>query len=139
MSKLNIKQIAIVVTIVLASVFATSSHAEDFDSTELQHMQQFINLMDGFFDIINSVHDISSDAEKSAIFQMHKIKEAYEESNQKEKIVPTFEEILQSTKSPAVRNAAYFMLGDALKESGRYDRAIELLKQGLKENIKQTN
>ena len=139
MSKLTIKQVAIVVTIVLASVFATSSHAEDVNSSELQTMQQFVDLMHGFFGIIESVHDISSDTEKSAIFQMHKIKEAYEESGQHEKIVPTFEEILRSTKSPTVRNAAYFMLGDALKESGQHDKAIELLKEALKENIKSTN
>lgn len=139
MYKLNIKQPIIVLTLLIALLFSTASQADEFDSSQLQQMQQFVDLMHGFLGIIDSTYDISSDAEKSAIFQMHKIKEAYEESGQKEKIVPTFEEILRSTDSPAIRNAAYFMLGDALKESGQHDKAIELLKEGLKENIKKAS
>jgi tetratricopeptide (TPR) repeat protein len=139
MYKVNFKQPIILIMLLLAVLFSTSSQAEEFKSAELQQMQQFVNLMHGFFGIIDSTYEISSDAEKSAIFQMHKIKEAYEESGQKKQIVPAFEEILQSTDNSTIRNAAYFMLGDALKEAGQHDKAIDLLKEGLKENIKKAH
>ncbi len=129
----------LVMTIVITSLISPTSQAEDIDSQQLQQMQQFVDLMNGFFEIIDSTYVISADAEKSAIFQMHKIKEAYEESGQHEKIVPTFEEILRDTSNATIRNGAYLMLGDALKESGQHNKAIELLKQGLKENIKNLN
>lgn len=44
--------------------------------------------------------------------------------------------MLQDSNSLAIRNAAYIMLGDTLKETGRADEALQLLKQGLSENIK---
>lgn len=135
MYKVNFKQPIIIAMLLLTVLFSMSSQAEEFKSAELQQMQQFVDLMHGFFGIIDSTYEISSDAEKSAIFQMHKIKEAYEDSGQKKQIVPTFEEILQSTDNPTIRNAAYFMLSDALKESGQHNEAINLLKEGLKENI----
>lgn len=139
MYKITINKTILIFTICLTSIFSTVSHAEDINSAKLQQMQQFVDLMHGFFGIIDATYDISSDAEKSAIFQMHKIKEAYEESGQDKKIVTAFEEILQSTDNPTIRNAAYFMLGDALKETGQHDKAIELLKEGLNENIKLAN
>ena len=134
-----IRKPILIMAIVAVSLFSTASHAENIDSQQLQQMQQFVDLMNGFFEIIDSTYVISADAEKSAIFQMHKIKEAYEESGQHEKIVPTFEEILKDTNNLTIRNGAYLMLGDALKESGQHSKAIELLKQGLQENIKKAN
>ena len=44
-------------------------------------------------------------------------------------------EVIQTSESVAIRNAAYFLLGDTLKETGRADEAIEYLRRGLKENI----
>ena len=44
--------------------------------------------------------------------------------------------MLENSRNPAIRNAAYILLGDTLKETGRSDEAIELLRQGLAENVK---
>jgi hypothetical protein len=45
------------------------------------------------------------------------------------------QEVLAKSRNPAIRNAAYMMLGDTLKETGRSDEAIKLLRQGLDENV----
>jgi tetratricopeptide (TPR) repeat protein len=49
------------------------------------------------------------------------------------------QEMLEKTKNPAIRNAVYLMLGDNLEETGRPQEAINLLKQGLDENLKNSD
>ena len=45
-------------------------------------------------------------------------------------------EVFVDSHNPTIRNSAYMMFGDVLKETGRSDEAIELLRRGLNENIK---
>ena len=99
-------------------------------------MEQFLGIMESYFGIIDSTHEISSDAEKSAIFQMQKIQEVYEERGEKARAIDVFRQVLKDSNNPTIRNAAYMMLGDALKETGRADEAVQLLSEGLRENIK---
>ena len=47
-----------------------------------------------------------------------------------------FEQVLEETNNPTIRNAAHFMLGDALKETGRMDEAVVVLERALKENLR---
>jgi hypothetical protein len=47
--------------------------------------------------------------------------------------------VLKDSRSTAIRNAAYVKLGDILKETGRTDEAIALLREGLSENINASN
>ena len=49
------------------------------------------------------------------------------------------QEMLEKTKNPAIRNAVYLMLGDNLEETGRPQEVINLLKQGLDENLKNSD
>ena len=44
-------------------------------------------------------------------------------------------EVLDESRNPTIRNAAYMLLGDTLKETGRADEALEYLRRGLDENI----
>lgn len=103
---------------------------------DLGQIQMFLGLMQEYFRVIDSTHEISANPEKAAIFQMQKIQEIYEERGEKAKAVDVFREVLKNTDNPAIRNAAYMLIGDALKETGRADQAIKLLKDGLNENIK---
>ena len=49
------------------------------------------------------------------------------------------QEVLDTSQNPTIRNAAYIMMGDTLKETGRADEAIEYLRRGLAENIEAAN
>ncbi|MEE8307819.1 MAG: tetratricopeptide repeat protein [Gammaproteobacteria bacterium] len=102
---------------------------------DLAKMQQFLSIMTSYFDIIESTYDVNSDAEKAAIFQMQKIQEVYENRGEKARAIGVFQQVLKETDNPTIRNAAYMLLGDALKETGRADEAIKFLQEGLRENI----
>ncbi len=117
----------------LMLALAPASHAQTTEELEL--MQTFLEIMTDYFSIIEATHEISSDAEKAAIMQMQKIQEVYEERGEKARSVEVLKEVLNESRNPAIRNAAYLMLGDTLKETGRADEAIEMLKKGLDENI----
>lgn len=102
---------------------------------ELQTMQTFLDIMTSYFAIIEATHDVSSSEEKAAIMQMQKIQEIYEQRGEKVRSVEVLRAVLKDSRNPTIRNAAYMLMGDTLKEAGRADEALELLQQGLQENI----
>jgi len=112
---------------------APLSHAQSPDDIAL--MQSFLELMTDYFGIIEATHDISSDPEKAAIMQMQKIQEVYEDRGDKAQSVDVLKKVLEDSNSRTIRNAAYLMLGDTLKDAGRASEALEYLQRGLAENI----
>jgi tetratricopeptide (TPR) repeat protein len=115
-------------------VAAPQARAQSPDDLAL--MQTFLEIMTDYFEIIEATHNIASDSEKSAILQMSKIQEVYEERGEKARSTDVLKKVLADSNNQAIRNAAYMMLGDTLKETGRADEALELLKKGLDENIR---
>ena len=99
-------------------------------------MQTFLAIMSDYFEIIEATYEVSSSPEKSAIMQMQKIQEVYEQRGEKARSTEVLKQVLANSNNPTIRNAAYMLLGDTLKETGRADEALRLLRQGLEENIK---
>ena len=120
-------------TAVVLLAIAPGTRAQQL--SDIQLMQSFLDLMTQYYALIESTHDITSDAEKSAIMQMQKIQEVYEERGDKARSVDVLRKVLEDSDNPAIRNAAYLMLGETLKESGRASEALEVLQRGLDENI----
>ena len=123
--------IGITATVILA--FSPASRAQTTD--ELQMMQTFLEIMTDYFSIVESIYEISSNPEKAAIMQMQKIQEVYEERGEKVSAVKILQNVLNESRNATIRNAAYMMIGDTLKEAGRTDDAIEMLQDALSENI----
>lgn len=113
------------------------THAQSQDDLAL--MQTFLSIMTDYLHIIDATHGIVSDSERAAIMQMQKIQEAYEERGEKALVAEVLRDVLENSRNPAIRNAAYIKLGDILKETGRTDEAIALLREGLNENINASN
>lgn len=111
------------------------SPARAQDSQEIQTIRGFVQLMQDYYALIKSVHTISSNSEASAILQMFKIEEVYEERGEKAKAIDVYRQVLESSKNPTIRNAAVMMLGEALKETNRSNEALDVLRKGLLENI----
>ena len=128
------RKITISITAVMLFAVAPSAQAQEIENLEL--MQTFLAIMTDYFEIIESTHDIASDPEKAAIMQMQKIQEVYEQRGEKARSTDVLKQVLADSNNTTIRNAAYMLLGDTLKETGRADEAIELLRQGLNENIK---
>ena len=124
--------IAFTATVMLMA--APGARAQSQDDLEL--MQTFLSIMTDYFGIIESTYEIASEPEKAAILQMQKIQEVYEERGEKARSVDVLKQVLEDSNNPTIRNAAYMILGDTLKETGRADEALEFLRRGLDENIK---
>lgn len=105
------------------------------DLSQIQQMQVFLKLMGSYLGVINSLHEINDDPARAAILKMHKIQEVYEERGEKAKVVDILRSVLDSSKNPTIRSAAYLMIGDALKSTGRSDEAIRVLREGLTESL----
>ncbi|HNP65362.1 MAG TPA: hypothetical protein PKH39_15610 [Woeseiaceae bacterium] len=130
----TVKTFAISIMATMLLIAAPQVRAQSPDDLAL--MQTFLEIMTDYFEIIESTHEIASDSEKSAILQMTKIQEVYEERGEKALSTVVLKEVLAKSNNQAIRNAAYMLLGDTLKETGRADEALEMLKKGLDENIK---
>ncbi len=124
--------ITLTATALLASAPAARAQAPE----DLELMQTFLSIMTDYFGIIRSTHEVASDPEMAAIMQMQKIQEVYEQRGEKARSVEILREVLKESNNPTIRNAAYLMLGDTLKETGRSDDAIRALTEGLRENIR---
>ena len=128
------KTATISITAAILLMAAPGARAQSQDDLEL--MQTFLSIMTDYFAIIESTYDIASEPEKAAIMQMQKIQEVYEERGEKARSVDVLKQVLEDSDNATIRNAAYMLLGDTLKETGRADEALEFLRRGLDENIK---
>ena len=130
----SFKTIAIGALAAMLLIAAPQARAQSQDDLAL--MQTGLARMTDYFHIIEATHDIASDPEKAAILQMTKIQEVYEERGEKARSADVLKKVLADSNNQAIRNAAYMLLGDTLKETGRADEALQLLRKGLDENIK---
>lgn len=128
------KTLTISITAAVLMMAAPGARAQSAD--DLAMIQTFLEIMTDYFDIIESTYDVSSDPEKAAILQMMKIQEVYEDRGDKAQSVDVLQEVLDESNNPTIRNAAYMLIGDTLKETGRSSEALEFLRRGLEENIR---
>ncbi len=105
------------------------------EEPELERMQQFMAVMQGYYGIIGDIHEVASDPDKSAILQLQKIEEIYKQRGDRAEAIKILRDVVDKTKSPVVRNAASLMLADALNETGRASQAVEVLQQALQKNL----
>jgi len=126
------------IAIILLSVlpYTTPVYAGSNVPPEIEKMHSFLELMQKFYGIVDSMNRTSSDPTQAAIMQMFKIQEIYEQKGNKADSAEVFRQVLKDSNNPTLRNAATLMLGDILKDSGQRDEAIAVLKKGLNENIK---
>ncbi|MGB5346974.1 MAG: hypothetical protein WBN23_12480 [Woeseia sp.] len=127
---------AVTIGIIAAVLLAAAPGARAQSQDDLQLMQTFLSLMSNYFEIIESTYAVSSSPEKAAILQMMKIQEVYEQRGEKARSTEVLKKVLADSKNPAIRNAAYMLLGDTLKDTGNPKEALEYLQRGLDENIK---
>ncbi len=123
---------------IITSFFFNNTLRAD-SSDEMEYYQSILEIMESYYRIIESTHTISSDSEKASILQIHRIQKYYKEMDDYKNAIDFLQEMLEKTKNPAIRNAVYLMLGDNLEETGRPQEAINLLKQGLDENLKNSD
>ncbi len=122
-------------TLAAAAMLALAPTHAQAQADELAMMQRFVDLMQGYFGIIEATYDVSSEPEKAAILKMQKIKEVLEERGQKANAAEVFRDVLKESRNPTIRSAAYVLLAETLKETGRSEEATRVLIEGLKESV----
>lgn len=128
------KKILEVVFLVVFLGSSTMVKAQD----EFEAMASMVNLMDSFFELMNSVYDMNADNEKAALLQMHAIEEIYKEQGRHREAVAVYEKILKKSNNSTVRNIAYHRMADVLKETGDLEGSIRVLNEALDETLKKT-
>ena len=124
----------IAVTLLLTAPWSVV-HAQEPSSAQLQQMQEFMKIMQGYYALVNAVHEVASDKDKAAIFQLQKIQEIYKQRGDRAEAVKVLSEVVKTTSSDTVRNAASLMLADTLNETGRASQAVEVLEDALARNL----
>lgn len=123
-------------TLTLALMLCGLPAARADQAAEIAQMQQFIEVMEGYYEIIDRIHAISSDREKATIQQLQKIDEFYKNRGDRAASIKVLQRVHGSSQSEAVRNAVVIMLADALNETNRTDQAIELLDNSITRSLK---
>ncbi len=120
--------------LVVVALAAGPVHAAEMDN--LGNMERFISVMQGYYGLIEAVHNVANNPDKAAILQLQKIGEIYKKRGDRAESIAVLTDVVERSKSPTVRNAAAIMLADALNETGRATQAVEVLKKALDSNLK---
>ena len=121
---------ALLAALTMASPSSSAQQGGDFD-----RMTSMLSLMNGFYGLMESVHEAARDPEMTALIQMHEIQEIYKNRGELREVIPIFEGVLAKSKNPTIRAMAYMKLADTMKKLGETDTAIALLESGLQESL----
>ena len=110
--------------------------AQDAQLEQLGKMEQFLTVMQNYYELIERIHSVASNSDKSAIQQLMKIEDIYKKRGDRAQAIVVLRQAVNDAKSPAVRNAAAMMLADALNETGQASEAVDVLKSALGTNLR---
>jgi predicted Zn-dependent protease len=121
----------------LSTLLLLSPHtlAQDAQLEQLDKMEQFLSLMQNYYDLIERIHSVASSSDKSAIQQLMKIEDIYKKRGDRAQAIVVLRQAMNDAKNPTVRNAAAMMLADALNETGQASEAVNVLKSALAANV----
>jgi len=128
-----ISLLSLVLLIVPFQVNAAPSANDKIE--HIKRVRTFIALIQDFMNVVDSVHTMTDNPEKAAIYHMHKIEEIYKGRGQSDKAIKLFNNILQQTNNQSIRNAVYMRLGELYNKNEK-TKALELYEKALLENIK---
>lgn len=131
-----IKIIPVLVLFAVAPVTNAMDKNTELESIEIY--SAWSKLVKDSYKIVHGTRDISKDPELAVILQLQKIGDIYREKGDSQKLIETLEYVLKKSNNRAVRNAAYHLLSDRLRDLGEHEKALEMLKKGLEENLQNT-
>lgn len=136
-----IQTVLIIIALTLSAVVNADDKKVPPPNTDMESIQQYLGwtqLLKDSYDIVEDTRDIAKDSELTTILQLQKIGDIYRATGESKKLIDTLEYILKKSQNQTIRNAAYHLLSDRLRDLGEYDKSLEVLKQGLEENLKIT-
>ena len=122
------------ITLLSLAVLSPNSYAKD-----LSEVEGFVDLMNKFFILMDSMYSAASNPEHAALIQMNSLEDIYKERGNLADMVPVYRDAIEKSKNPVVRRIAHMRLADALKETGNTKEAIEVLRRSIDETIADAN
>ena len=98
---------------------------------QMQQMGALVEVMTSYYKLMEQIHSVAADSDKTAIVQMVKLKDYLEQSGQRERVIADLRELSTKHPSTVVRNAAIIMLTDAMNEQGSKRDAAAVLERAL--------
>ncbi len=115
-------------------MLAAPAYAAPEDNFEL--MSARLNLLNQYFEIVNSVYNVAHDPERAAVLNLQQLEDAYKKQNKPDEITKMYQGILDGSRNQTLRNVAYMKLAEIYKRGGRAKEQTALLKKALAENTK---
>jgi tetratricopeptide (TPR) repeat protein len=114
---------------------AAQAQVGDAQLAQLKTMEQFLTVMQDYYALIERIRTVASDKDTAAIQQLMKIEDIYKKRGDRAQAIVVLRQAMTDAKSSTVRNAAAYMLAEALNDTGQASEAVEVLKQALEANL----
>ena len=114
---------------------AVGQPARASELEQIEMMSRFLEVMQGYYSLVNDLHEISSTPAGSMILQLQKLDEVCKDLGDRDRSIRAMREVFENTGDPVVRNAAAVLLADALKDTGRASQAAQVLETVLHDKM----
>jgi len=139
MKRINLSIVAVIATglLIVGSNNAISAPFDDDLGTDrVERMQTRLKVIERYLSIVESIHSISDNSEKTVLYQLQQLEDIYKKQRDPGKIVSLYEDVLKNTSNQTIRNAVTMKLTQIYKRLGRDNAAEELARNSLDENLK---
>ena len=114
---------------------AVGQPARASELEQIEMMSRFLEVMQGYYSLVNDLHEISSTPAGSMILQLQKLDEVCKDLGDRDRSIRAMREVFENTGDPVVRNAVAVLLADALKDTGRASQAAQVLETVLHDKM----
>lgn len=135
MFSLKIARRGVVATVATALMVFSCGPAHAQSARELQTFQSFLDIVESYMGIIEASHSVNADDSKAAVAQLMKVKEIFDDQGDIDGAIVFFKRVLDKTQHRTIRNTAYSLMVDLLKEAERFDEAQDMASTALDESI----
>ncbi|MCI0507515.1 MAG: hypothetical protein L0Z73_15580 [Gammaproteobacteria bacterium] len=136
LSKMTLILVLMFVAIAPSAIIAAPLEEEGESAESVDRMQLRLKMLDRYLQVVESVHSIADDPEKSVVLQLQQLEDMYRKQRNPQKIITMYQDVLKNTSNQTVRNAASIKLSHLLQRAGRESEAEELTRKSLDENLK---
>lgn len=136
-NKLSIIAVFTLTILITGSQTVLSAPFDDeMNGNRAERMQMRLKVIERYLSIVESIHSISDDSEKTVLYQLQQLEDIYKKQRDPAKIVSLYEDVLKKTSNQTVRNAVTMKLTQIYKRLGKDDVAEDLARNSLNENLK---
>jgi hypothetical protein len=113
-----------------------SLHAQQ---PELEQGQRYVTTMSAYLDLTEKLVDMSKRPETAVFQAIEGVVEIYQQRGEVSLAIEYLDDLLEDVDNPAVRNVLHLKLRELYQSTGQGSKALEQLKEMVKENVKRAD